>query len=578
MKSIPTGLNDLRNKPNNMVQSLKTGITLLLTIGLMISACSSEAEAGELLNSQKKYYFNPESKSERSDGSFSHPFRDLDKISSLKLNPGDSMMLAAGTTLRGSVTLVNVEGSADRPIVISSYKLGKQSAGKLATIDAKGFPNGILLENCRHIEVTNLIITANSGGMKTVDGKTPDMRCGVLVQTKKPGNYGQIRLIGIQVKDIFYEEPGFTRGKAEVNSANGTQRYGWGIRFINNTDGALLQDLKVINCEINNTSHTGLKFTAKGHGIENIMVLNNRLNETGGPGMQMSGVKNGLVKGNYINGSGSNNDSRKWGRGSGLWTWGTTNVVIENNSFLNANGPGDSAGCHIDFNCSDVVVQYNLSVNNAGGFCEILGNNDNCAYRYNISVNDGYRVKGQNGAFQEGKIFWLSGYVGNKQRPKGPFNSYFYNNTIYTKKEIVANMAVANSASGILIANNIFYIEGESQLVPGDQYVPDAIGNTVIKNVIFENNLYLKNTNWPKEVLIQDKNPMVGDPGFRNMGGLNIEDYIPVNSQLIKNRGIEIKRLPDDTYGLKVGLKAETDILGNKITGMPDMGAIELLE
>jgi len=37
-------------------------------------------------------------------------------------------------------------------------------------------------------------------------------------------------------------------------------------------------------------------------------------------------------------------------------------------------------------------------------------------------------------------------------------------------------------------------------------------------------------------------------------------------------------RLPGDSYGLKVGLKAETDIPGNKITGMPDMGAIEILE
>lgn len=42
--------------------------------------------------------------------------------------------------------------------------------------------------------------------------------------------------------------------------------------------------------------------------------------------------------------------------------------------------------------------------------------------------------------------------------------------------------------------------------------------------------------------------------------------------------GIEIMRLPDDSYGLKVGLKAETDILGNEITGMPDLGAIELSE
>jgi hypothetical protein len=578
MQLIPTDLKDQRKNPTNMLRSLQQWMTFFLLTGLIVTACSAEAESGELKDSPKKYYFNPESKSVKSDGSFNKPFQDLSQLSSLKLNPGDSILLASGTVSRGSVILMNVQGSADQPVVISSYNRGNQSSESLATIDAKGFPHGILLENCSYIDVTNLMITAIAGGMKTLEGKTPDMRCGVLVQNTKPGNYGQIRLTGLQIRDIFYEEPGFIRGASEVNSANGTQRYGWGIRFINNTEGALLHDLKVTNCEITNTSHTGLKFTAKGHGIENIEVINNRVTETGGPGMQMSGVKNGLVKGNYINGSGSNNDSRKWGRGSGLWTWGTANVVIENNSFLNANGPGDSAGCHIDFNCSDIVVQYNLSANNAGGFCEILGNNYNCAYRFNISVNDGYRVKGQNGAFQEGKIYWLSGYVGNKQQPKGPFNSYFYNNTIFTKKEIVANMAVTNTASGILIANNIFYIEGESKLVPGDQYVPDKIGNTAIKNVVFENNLYLQNSNWPKEVLIQDKSPMVGNPGFRNMGSLNIQDYIPANSQLIKNKGIEIVRLPDDAIGLKVGLKVETDILGNRISGKPDMGAIELQE
>ena len=31
------------------------------------------------------------------------------------------------------------------------------------------------------------------------------------------------------------------------------------------------------------------------------------------------------------------------------------------------------------------------SYNNEGGFAEILGDNINCGYRYNISVNDGYR-------------------------------------------------------------------------------------------------------------------------------------------------------------------------------------------
>ena len=34
-----------------------------------------------------------------------------------------------------------------------------------------------------------------------------------------------------------------------------------------------------------------------------------------------------------------------------------------------------------------------------------VGNNYNCAYRNTIRVNDGYRIKGENNAFQEGKHF-----------------------------------------------------------------------------------------------------------------------------------------------------------------------------
>ncbi len=162
-----------------------------------------------------------------------------------------------------------------------------------------------------------------------------------------------------------------------------------------------------------------------------------RVLHSGGPGVQLSGVRGGRFTALEVDGSGSTRDTRNWGRGSGLWTWGSSDIVIEQGRFLNANGPGDSAGVHIDYDCRDVVVQYNLSVHNAGGFCEVLGNNSNCAYRYNVSVNDGYRVKGKAGAFQEGKTFWLSGYIGKGPR-RGPFNTYFYNNTIYVNEEIAS--------------------------------------------------------------------------------------------------------------------------------------------
>jgi hypothetical protein len=560
-----------------MLPLLKTSFFCLLMAGTSISACCSSNPDDMNPNvAPVVYYLNPKANTISPDGSMKNPFTSLDEINNLKINPGDSILLANGTISNGTLILENVKGTENNPVTISGYYPEGQTQSAHPVINAKGFANGILLENCSHIIITGLEITADGGGIQSPGAEEPEMRCGVLVQTSQPGNYENIVLSGLIIKDIFFEDPGFKRGEDEVRTANGTQRYGWGIRFINNTGGAVLKGIIVNDCEISNTAHTGLKFTAKNHGIENIHVSGNVVTHTGGPGIQMSGVKYGMVDGNYVDSSGSTSDSRKWGRGSGLWTWSTSNVIIQNNYFLNANGPGDSAGCHIDFNCSDVVVQYNFSANNAGGFCEILGNNYNCAFRYNISVNDGHRVKGKNGAFQEGKIFWLSGYVGSNQKPKGPFNSYFYNNTIYTKSEIAANFAVAKTSEGVLIANNIFCIEGESKLVAGDQYMPESIDSKPIKNYVFENNLYLTESNWPKEVFIQDQKPLFGNPGFRNKGGLKKEDYIPMNTNFIKNKGIKIPKIPGDDVGLKIGLEVEHDILGNKITGAPDLGAIEM--
>ncbi len=210
----------------------------------------------------------------------------------------------------------------------------------------------------------------------------------------------------------------------------------------------------------------------------------------------------------------------------------------------------------------------------------ILGsiiNNHNCAYRYNVSINDGYRVKGENGAFQEGKIFWLSGYTGRKHKKSGPFNSYFYNNTIFVSHDIVAKFAVNNkTASGILIANNIFYIEGSSKSVLGDQYNPDRGGKTTLRNGLFENNLYFKHYSWPEDMLLQDAMPILGDPRFRNAGGFSVEDYTPANTDLVKDRGITIGKIPGDTVGISIGLEVTHDILGNEIKDAPDMGAIEI--
>jgi len=503
------------------------------------------------------------------------PLKTLERVNQLKLQAGDTILLAGGMVYPGSLSLKNVTGNPGNPVVVAGYDSEGASTLAVPSITAEGFHNGILLENCSHILISNIQISANGGGMK--DGrKSSDMRCGVLITTSKPGLYKNIVLKNLVVKDVYYEDPGFKRGADEVRTANGTQNYGWGIRIINQQKGAEMDGIRIDSCLVQNVAHTGIKFTAANRSVYNVQVTNCRVYQTGGPGMQFSGVENGFVSRNDINGSGSNDDPRKWGRGSGLWTWSCKEFVIEDNSFRNAKGPGDSAGCHIDFNCSDIIVQYNVSENNAGGFCEILGNNYNCAYRYNVSINDGYRVKKKDGAFQEGKIFWLSGFVGKGQERTGPYNSYFYNNTIYVKESIEAKVAVDRAAKGVLLVNNIFCIEGPGRMVLGDQYKPEEEGAIEIENVVFKNNLFLKKENWPAGMMIQDEHPLYGDPGFARPGGKNISDYVPSNLNLVKDRGIPVEMIPGDRKGLFPGLIVERDILGNKITGSQDMGAIEI--
>ncbi len=522
------------------------------------------------------YYINAETGNDANAGTgIKNPWKTISPIAAIQLRPGDSVLFAAGQKFTGMLPLINVNGSLHHPVVVAAYS--EKGSKTKPVLDAGDNLEALLIRNSSFIHVNGIEITGVIPYQSNDPLKKGEMRCGILVEVTKEEMFRDIVITDVLVHDVYYHAPGYKRSAAETASANGTQNYGWGIRFINNSKGGQLCGIKVLRTVIFNVSHTGLKFTADVNGLKDIEVAECKIYQTGGPGLQMSGVSNGHIHHNMIDHSGSVADSRNWGRGSGMWTWSCSNILIEHNRFENANGPGDSAGVHIDYNCSDVVVQYNISAGNAGGFCEILGNNYNCAYRYNISINDGYRIKGVNGAFQEGKIFWLSGYQGNNKGKAGPYNSYFYNNSIYVSPGILPRIAVSSSSNGVLIANNIFYFENDAVMVQGDQKKNESDAGD-IPNVVFTNNLFLRPGNWPKDMSIKDASPFVGDPGFKNKGGLAVADYLPANEQLIRNKGAAIQRLPNDSIGLRIGLKVEKDILGNRIKEQPDMGAIEIME
>ncbi len=517
------------------------------------------------------YFVHPERGNDRASGtSMLDPFQSLVRASAIEFQPGDRLLLAGATRLKGELRITDQHGTAEHPIEITTWKEAEEQLP--AIIDCRGKAAGIVLQGCSHLLVYNIRITGNGFDPETpVEGK---MRCGVMVTNGAGKSVHDITIRDVWIQDIFFENEGFERGADEVRTANGTQRYGWGIRIMSQDPVATITGIHIENCNIQHVSHTGIKLTGARQNIREVHLTNNEIRQTGGPGIQMSEVQDVYVRKNLVSHSGSNDDSRKWGRGSGLWTWGSSRVLVEHNSFLYANGPGDSAGAHIDFNCDNIILQYNVSAKNAGGFCEVLGNTYNCAYRFNVSIDDGHRIKGANGAFQEGKILWLSGYRGQRKSRKGPVNFYFYNNTIYCSDSILAKIAIDNTSSGILIANNIFCLKGGSELVLGDQYVPDPGSGVVADRVIFDRNLYLNQASWPQKSSLQDGEPVFEDPKFLNPEGMQVSGYSPTNPLLFDTPALSISPLPGDSLGLWQPMILKEDILGNDSGDTPYFGAI----
>jgi hypothetical protein len=111
-------------------------------------------------------------------------------------------------------------------------------------------------------------------------------------------------------------------------------------------------------------------------------------------------------------------------------------------------------------------------------------------------------------------------------------------------------------------------------MVLGDQYKADDGAGQLGGPVFFKNNLWLSKSAWPNESSIQDVAPRLGDPRFKRPGGPNLEDYVPANVALIKEKGIVIEPIAGDFLGLLQGMNPQKDIMGYPLGSRPPIGAI----
>ena len=200
-----------------------------------------------------------------------------------------------------------------------------------------------------------------------------------------------------------------------------------------------------------------------------------------------------------------------------MWVWGCRNIVAQHNRSYGIRGPGDSYGMHIDFGNKNILFQYNYSEDSEGGFCEILGDNYNCIYRFNVSMNDGFRDF-------HGYTLWISGYAGSGKDPIRSDKNYIYNNTIFLNSSNYTPR-ISIYALDTHVYNNIFNTMNGATI--GHESPSGKVGVSVdtgtgifdMQNNLFEGDIHADFTS-----LGSDAVP--GTPLFVNEGGNTKEDYI----------------------------------------------------
>ncbi len=576
--------------------------------------------------------------------------KSLEKLNTMKIDGGCEVLLCGGQTHKGIIEIVGVNGSSKgkKRIHIGSYGDGK------ATIDAFGYPAAVKIFDSSYVDVTDLKIVADGGPedmpnymYRDSDSKV-DGRQAVWIRAAK-NNVRDIVVYNVDMNDIYF----FPKDCADIPeerpcrmwSTEGERRYGWGIMATLSSEDVVFDGLTIESCNVKDISHTAYKVIGRGGGrtgirnpISNFTITKSNAINVGGPGMQFAYVRGCVMNYSRTLFSGNRDEARKWGRGSGVWIHNCDGVLFEYNHHEGSQGIADCCGAHIDVGNKNVIIQYCYSKDNAGGFVEILDRNENCTYRYNVSVNDGWRnthdkeqeklwrwtkPNGKGVIGTHGCLITLSGFIEN--RMQGPYNSYIYNNTIICTPGAHAPFTnpytfeiSTSTVKGALIMNNIFWVPepmGSSWSMhtikdgkPFDEAYDfrkttgaDSNGKAIVKDMtpkeieeldfVIRNNVYQrydpaavrgKNLFKANNKLWDDK-ALGGDPQFANLNGINVEDFIPRNAEVI-NRGEQIMKLKSDKTSYSVSslpqskakaneLKVTRDIFGNEIT-TPIIGAI----
>ncbi|MFF4343714.1 hypothetical protein ACFY00_27740 [Kitasatospora sp. NPDC001540] len=340
-------------------------------------------------------------------GTQAAPFNTLADVNALALQPGDSLLLARGTTCLGSLT-PHGSGTAAAPILIDAY-----GSGALPAVNANGADQAVLLAGESHVQLRNLSLSA--------PGDNTTARRGVHVYAADAGTLSGIVLQGLDIHDVRGALP------ARTTTGNGTGKYanasgGIVVEAQGSSVPTAFAGLQVLDNRIHAVDRQGIYTwsnwcrssrlaafwnslcTAAWTPSTDLVVRGNLLWDIGGDGIAPMTGQHTLVEHNTLRGF----NERSGSPNAGMWTANTVDATFQYNDTSGGKTTADGMAYDVDHSTDGVVFQYNLSHDNQGGFfllCPYNTPTRNFVIRANISVNDrtrGFQVC--DGALQNGRI------------------------------------------------------------------------------------------------------------------------------------------------------------------------------
>lgn len=410
------------------------------------------------------YYFNSVKGDDRFSGtSDAQSWKSLSRIKDIALQPGDQLLLAAGSAWKEPLT-ISRSGKANAPITVAATGIGPRPR-----IDVGGIsPHGVAVVNAEYVTISGLEVTN--------DASPPAQRYGVLISAQDRGVTRGIRVTDMYVHDV--------RGTNARKDNGGIVFSATGQKLATRFRDLIIERNIVWRVDRSGIAGISDRVTfSNWFPSEEVVIRDNYVEDVGGDGIVPRGTDGTLIEHNIVRYAGS----RAPGYSAGIWQWSTDNSLIQLNEAAYTRTRYDGQGFDSDFNSRRTTLIYNYSHDNAGGFLLIcspkrnekdnLGNRGTIA-RHNVSRNDGTR------------IFQLSGNVSDALVEK---------NVVHVGKGMDVQMVVATNWDGwardVRFSDNIFKVAGTARYGSeigrnGPDYLIQA-GFTPVEYIRFKDNSYL---------------------------------------------------------------------------------------